>query len=737
MYSTFRYGKQDEDEWGYDVFVQPGFYNLTLHFAETDYPEYGAGNRRFGIKIQGVERERAFDIYKAAGNHSYVPVKVTYYVSVLSNVLHFRLKHLDGVPTLQGFDLVRNPRAQIITPYKVNVGSKFTIDGFKPDPDYYRLKDGTLVRTDTTDLGTLYKTARSGAVEYRFPVRENQRYDVTLYFAELQSSFRFDAARKFSVEVNKLRKRDIDVYGTAGNLPMSYTFKSVLAEDGRIDIKLHHVVAAPILNAIMIDDEGSDMPSGTSMVTLAMNVGGYSNLGYSRDDVSMYKNIGDTNRTKASWIRGTSSPGVYATRRESNHTISLNLPAPNVKEATYTIELLFAETAKNHSKERVMDIVLNGKKKRTIDVYFDFGPATAATFRCGRLKPTGDNTINVDIVPTKGTAMLSGVVLHRDLHDAPAPSWRSIDVKDTSTMQRRHENCAVGYDGSFYLIGGRRLQYVSKYTPSTNTWSYAAMPPIEIHHVQCVLVGDRILVGMAFTGEYPREQNIDRLLWYHPRNDSWTWGATIPKSRNRGSAATIERNGTVYFMNGNVGGHGAHSTSVNWFDSYDVENDVWEELPDTPHPRDHGMAAIAADRIVVIGGRNGGVKDFFNATIDGVDVWNFETKQWMTSEEILPDPAGGALVGSLENRVIIAGGEGFNEIWGRTIIFDPAMMKFVDLGQGSMKRARHGTQLVPCNGALYAPGGAGWQGGGPELDSIEVFTMDGKPPKPCIAGERR
>ncbi len=737
MYSTYREAKEKEDEWGYDVFVPPGFYNLTLHFAETAYPEYGAGKRRFGIKVQGIERERAFDVYKAAGNHSYVPVTVTYFVSVRSNALRFRLKRVDGIPALCGFDIIRNRREEVITPYKVNVGSNFSVDGFKPDPSDYRLNDGKLVKSNTKDLGTLYKTARSGAVKYRFPVRENQRYDVTLHFAELESWFRFPDARLFGVEVNDRRVRDLDIYSTAGTLSMTYTFKSVLADEGRIDVRLHHQAAEPILNAIQIDDEGSDFPSGTSVATLAMNVGGYSTLGYSTDNTTMYANVTDTNRTRASWVSGTSAPGVYATRRESNHTISMSLPASDTENATYTVDLLFAETTYSSSNERVMDIYLNGRKRSTVDVYYDYGPKTAAKFKRGRIRPTENGTIDVDVVPTNGSAMLSGVVLHKDLHDAPAPSWRLLEVNDTSPMLKRHENCVAVYNGTFYLIGGRRLQYVSTYTPATDAWGYAAMPPIEIHHVQCVLVRDRILIGMAFTGEYPHEEVIDRLLWYHPRNDSWTWGATIPPARNRGSAATIERNGMVYFMNGNVGGHGAHSTSENWFDSYDVENDSWEVLPDTPHARDHGMAAIAADRIIVIGGRNGGVDDFFNATINAVDVWDFETERWMTAEQTLPDPSGGALVGALDNRVVVAGGEGFNEIWGRTVIFDPTTMKFVDLDQGSMQTPRHGTQLVKCGEALYAPGGAGWQGGGPELDSIEVFTMDGKPPKTCVGEEER
>ena len=148
-------------------------------------------------------------------------------------------------------------------------------------------------------------------------------------------------------------------------------------------------------------------------------------------------------------------------------------------------------------------------------------------------------------------------------------------------------------------------------------------------------------------------------------------------------------------------------------------------------------AVLAGDQIVILGGRNGGSANFFNSTVDTVDLWTFTDKEssdgyWRTSPNLLRQTSAGALVGPLnDRRVVIAGGEGFGKVLERTAIFDPKQMRFLNLGQGPMNRPRHGTQLVRCKNALYAASGSGWQGGTPELDSMEAFALAGETAEQC------
>ena len=76
----------------------------------------------------------------------------------------------------------------------------------------------------------------------------------------------------------------------------------------------------------------------------------------------------------------------------------------------------------------------------------------------------------------------------------------------------------------------------------------------------------------------------------------------MPAARSRGSTGAAVYNETVYFVNGNIGGHRAarrrrHSTS-----STAINTDTWTILPDSPTPRDHMGAAVLDDKLYVMGG---------------------------------------------------------------------------------------------------------------------------------------
>lgn len=734
VYETYRYSAANETEWGYDVTVPPGFYNLKLQFAETDPNIVSVGKRRFGVKVQGVVQERALDIFREAGNRSMIPIERSYSVRVKNNILSIRLFDSIGDAKLHAFHVVRAESDEISLPYHMNVGSDFETDGFKSDEDSYRTSDSDTIDNSNSNHPKLFRTGRVGTISYEFPVRRGPKYDVSLHFAELDDANMREGARVFHAQVNSDSEWNIDVYKEAGSKHMTYTFKSVPENDGKIKLELEGQSGSPILNAISIYREGGHVSSGKSVLIRAMNLGGDAMQGFEADDSEVVVGASKSVRADASWIESSFIPEIYRTYREQTEDsgIQLSISVDEADRESYTVDLLFAETENSGFGDRIMDVLIDGARKKTVDIYEIFGASKTGTVRFSRLERNENGKIEIQIVGTKGNAVLSGFNLYKDSNDGKAPAWRRIDGGDDSEALARHENCAVHFNGDIYLIGGRRLQPVTKFDINSRKWSSMEPPPIEVHHMQCAVVDNRIVIGMAFTGEYPNEAVIDRLLWYHPLNDSWTWGATIPENRNRGSTATVVRDGTLYFINGNIGGHGGHARVVNWFDAYNVEDDSWSELPDTPAGRDHGMATIAGDCIVVVGGRDSGHDNVFDTTISQVDVWRFNDNRWDTSSEVLPDPNGGTLVSSVDDRyVVVAGGEGYGIIWPRTVIFDVNDMRFVDLAQPNMITPRHGTQLVRCENTLYAACGSGWQGGEPELSSVEAFTIDGRYPEHC------
>ncbi|PUZ48905.1 hypothetical protein GQ55_7G283300 [Panicum hallii var. hallii] len=79
----------------YGIGLENGNYNVTLQFAEVDFPDIQSwtsrGRRVFDIYIQGERKEQNFDIRKTSGGKSFTVVKKQYVVPVTKNFLEIHL----------------------------------------------------------------------------------------------------------------------------------------------------------------------------------------------------------------------------------------------------------------------------------------------------------------------------------------------------------------------------------------------------------------------------------------------------------------------------------------------------------------------------------------------------------------------------------------------------------------------------------------------------------------------
>lgn len=303
-----------------------------------------------------------------------------------------------------------------------------------------------------------------------------------------------------------------------------------------------------------------------------------------------------------------------------------------------------------------------------------------------------------------------------------ADGWTTVDTENEPTA--RHENAFVEANGQFYLLGGRGERPVDIYDPETGRWSEGPSAPVEIHHFQAVVYDGDIYVLGAWADDYPRENGLSHVYIYDTDRDEWQRGAPIPPERRRGAAGAVVRDGKIYVVGGNVGGHGPHATAVPWFDVFNPETGEWTVLRDrpAPHGRDHFQAAVVKDKLVVLGGRDSGVQGFIDSTLSAVDVYDFQTEQWTTWEDApLPTERAGCTVAAHGDEVIITGGEGFGQTWGETEALDVETREWRSLG--SLVQPRHGTQMFVYENQLYVAAGSGDQGGGPELTSMEKYPL--------------
>jgi len=183
-----------QGDFAYDIPLNPGVYELRLHFAETFFgPEElvggGETSRLMFVTANGKPLLWTYDIYANAGGARTADVRVFKDITPAEDgFLHlkfFSLPNAKGL--LNAIEILPAVPGQIhpirITPHNAAV---FTKDGQEWDPDRY-FKGGQTVERVGTVSGTarpeLYRVERFGNFSYAIPVAQG-RYTVTLRFAE-------------------------------------------------------------------------------------------------------------------------------------------------------------------------------------------------------------------------------------------------------------------------------------------------------------------------------------------------------------------------------------------------------------------------------------------------------------------------------------------------------------------------------------------------------------------------
>jgi N-acetylneuraminic acid mutarotase len=303
-------------------------------------------------------------------------------------------------------------------------------------------------------------------------------------------------------------------------------------------------------------------------------------------------------------------------------------------------------------------------------------------------------------------------------------NWSTLSTNGDPTA--RHEAAMVEFGGKAYLFGGRGIKPVEEFDPATGKWRQLGPTPLEIHHFQPVVYGDRVYVMTAMTGRYPKETPLDSIYIWDPKGDTWEKGPIVPKDRRRGGAGTVVYQGKIYLVAGIIDGH--TSGTIPWFDEFDPATGEWRQLEDAPHARDHFSAVVVGEELYAVGGRNSSYHEpdnftaFFGTVIPEVDVYDFEKKQWRTLANGLPTPtAAGGLV-QLGGDVYYFGGES-----SQALAHSDTQRLNVKTGTWTplapLQRGRHGSGAAVINGKIYVAAGSGGRGGGPELTSTEAFSL--------------
>lgn len=319
-----------------------------------------------------------------------------------------------------------------------------------------------------------------------------------------------------------------------------------------------------------------------------------------------------------------------------------------------------------------------------------------------------------------------------------------VDKDEDENYTGRHECSFVQAGDKFYLMGGREnSRTIDVYDYATNTWnSLNNSAPFSFNHFQAIEYGGLIWVIGAFTSNnFPNEPPAESIWMFNPATNEWIEGATIPEARRRGGAGVVMYNDKFYISGGNTIGH--NGGYVAWFDEFDPATGVWTPLADMPRERDHFHAVVIDDKLYAAGGRlSGGMEGTFKPTISEVDIFDFATGTWSTLSNDIPTPRGGSTSAVFNNKLIVMGGEVFQEVvYGTQVTdalpiteqFDPVTGQWTRLAD--MNHERHGTQAIASGDGVFIIAGSPKIGGGPEGNqkNMEFYGQDNPQGEPSVA----
>ena len=462
-------------------------------------------------------------------------------------------------------------------------------------------------------------------------------------------------------------------------------------------------------------------------------------------------------------ISGTLDDTLYQTERwdpPGNPELKYDIP---VTDGFYDVYLHFAEIYNRAQSpgSRVFDVWVEGVLViEGLDIFSRAGGYTALVESVLGVQVT-DGTLTIEFGHDIENPKISGIEVHAaslvnptdsPMTPGPATSGASeapsmsptrspaptqipwIDLNESEGYTARHECSFVQAGDKFFMFGGREnATKLDIYDYATNSWTVGASPPEPFNHFQATLYEGLIwVIGAYKDNRFPNEELEENVHVYDPANNVWMEGPEIPWPR--GGGGLVVHDDKFYLVGGNVAGH--DGSFVPWFDSYVPDTGEWVTLADAPHSRDHFHAAVIDNKLYAIGGRRTIKGNTFGDTVAEVDVFDFNTEQWLTTglPDNLPTPRAASAVAVFDGKIMVMGGESGTQ----SEAYD--LVDALDVTTGlweplsPMNHRRHGTQAIVSGDGVYVAGGSPNQGGGNQKN-MEAYNADAPEGKPSEAGE--
>jgi len=249
----------------------------------------------------------------------------------------------------------------------------------------------------------------------------------------------------------------------------------------------------------------------------------------------------------------------------------------------------------------------------------------------------------------------------------------------------RQEVASVEARGGVLVIGGfdqQRRSTDTVYTFAVREWGSIAPLPRRVDHAAAAFFDNSVFVAGGYS-DGPPQSAVYRL------DPEGKWVSPAPLHHARGALALVVV-GTRLLALGGAGPAG----DVSQVEAYEPVTNSWTDIAMLPSPRNHVAGFAYRGLACVAGGRAPNV-----ARIDCLDP---ASGAWSRLPD-LPVATSGAGAGVIGDQVVVAGGENAGESF-----LVPTVFRLVGQAWTSepMLVPRHGIQLTPFAGRLWACGGA-------------------------------
>jgi N-acetylneuraminic acid mutarotase len=225
--------------------------------------------------------------------------------------------------------------------------------------------------------------------------------------------------------------------------------------------------------------------------------------------------------------------------------------------------------------------------------------------------------------------------------------------------------------GKMYVFAGlapgwKPKALVYEYDPAADRWTKKKPMALPSHHVAFAEYNGKIYAFGGFVlpeSGPPAWVPINNAWEYDPAADSWK--ALAPMPTRRGSPVAAVAGNKIYVIGGAVPGpketavHPARPhTSVGTVEEYDPATNSWRERAAMPTPRNHATAGAVNGKIYVIGGRVGAA--FItggSSNIGVIEAYDPATDLWSGGLARMPTARSAAAGGVWGGRIYVTGGE--------------------------------------------------------------------------------